>query len=43
MMPLRSKGTGFLGADGGTVLVEAHSEPDELLEHYKINAAIRDA
>ncbi len=35
--------TGFLGADGGTVLVEAHSEPDELLEHYKINAAIRDA
>ena len=34
---------GFLGADGGTVLVEAHSEPDELLEHYKINAAIRDA
>ena len=35
--------TGFLGADGGTVLVEAHSEPEELLEHYKINAAIRDA
>mgnify|MGYP001399425070 FL=1 len=35
--------TGFLGADGSTVLVEAHSEPDELLEHYKVNAAIRDA
>ncbi len=35
--------TGFLGAEGSTVLVEAHSEPDELLEHYKVNAAIRDA
>ena len=35
--------TGFLGANGSTVLVEAHSEPDELLEHYKVNAAIRDA
>merc|ERR1711939_665892 len=33
----------FLGAEAGTVLVEAHSEPEELLEHYKINAAIRDA
>ena len=33
----------FLGADAGHVLVEAHSEPSELLEHYKVNAAIRDA
>ena len=33
----------FLSQDGGDVLVEAHSEPAELLEHYKINAAIRDA
>ncbi|WP_115161563.1 Rne/Rng family ribonuclease [Synechococcus sp. UW86] len=33
----------FLGAEAGNVLVEAHSEPSELLEHYKVNAAIRDA
>jgi len=33
----------FLGADASNVLVEAHSEPSELLEHYKVNAAIRDA
>ena len=33
----------FLGADAGSVLVEAHSEPSELLEHYKVNSAIRDA
>ena len=33
----------FLGQDGNNVLVEAHSEPDEILEHFKINAAIRDA
>ena len=33
----------FLSQDGGDVLVEAHPEPAELLEHYKINAAIRDA
>ena len=31
------------GQDGSNVLVEAHSEPGELLEHYKVNAAIRDA
>ena len=33
----------FLGADGSNVLVEAHPEPGELLEHFKVNAAIRDA
>ena len=35
--------TSFLGADAGTVQVEAHSESTELLEHYKVYAAIRDA
>lgn len=35
--------SGFLGGDGAHVSVEAHSEPDELLEHFKVNAAIRDA
>ena len=33
----------FLGAESGNLLVEAHSDPDELLEHFKVNAAIRDA
>ena len=33
----------FLGAEADKVLVEAHSEPSELLEHFKVNAAIRDA
>ena len=33
----------FLGVDGTNVLVEAHAEPGELLEHFKVNAAIRDA
>lgn len=33
----------FLGAEASHVLVEAHAEPGELLEHYKVNAAIRDA
>ncbi len=33
----------FLGAEHGNVLVEGHDESTELLEHYKINAAIRDA
>ena len=33
----------FLGAEASNVLLEAHSEPSELLEHYKVNAAIRDA
>ena len=35
--------TSFLGAEAGNVQVEAHSESMELLEHYKVNAAIRDA
>ncbi|MAR07675.1 MAG: ribonuclease E [Cyanobium sp. NAT70] len=35
--------SGFLGAESSNVLVEAHNEPSELLEHYKVNAAIRDA
>ena len=33
----------FLGADVATVLVEAHAEPTEILEHFRVNAAIRDA
>jgi ribonuclease E len=33
----------FLGSELGNVLVECHDESTELLEHYKINAAIRDA
>ena len=33
----------FLGSDPQPVLVEHHSEPSEILEHYKVNAAIRDA
>jgi ribonuclease E len=33
----------FLGADQATVLVEHHREPVEILEHFKVHAAIRDA
>ena len=33
----------FLGSELGNVVVECHNESTELLEHYKINAAIRDA
>ncbi|MFM7087237.1 MAG: Rne/Rng family ribonuclease [Cyanobium sp.] len=33
----------FLSADQAHVVVEAHNEPSEILEHYKVNAAIRDA
>ena len=33
----------FLGQGDSHVLVEAYSEPSELLEHFKVNAAIRDA
>jgi len=33
----------FLGADQGQVQVEQHLEPSEILEHFKVNAAIRDA
>ena len=35
--------TSFLGDNSSNVLIEAHPEPSELLEHYKINSAIRDA
>jgi len=37
------RATAFLGQEGSNVLVEAHTEPSELLEHYRVNAAIRDA
>ena len=33
----------FLGADQATLSVEHHEESGEILEHYKVNAAIRDA
>jgi ribonuclease E len=33
----------FLGADQAGVLVEHHSEPTEILEHFKVNAAIQGA
>ena len=33
----------FLGADQANLLVEYHGEPTEILDHYRINAAIRDA
>ena len=33
----------YLAADQVNVQVEAHNEPTEILEHYKVNAAIRDA
>ena len=33
----------FLVSEHGNVVVESHDESTELLEHYKINAAIRDA
>ena len=32
----------FLGEEGSHVVVEAHPEPSELLEDYKVNGAIRD-
>ncbi|BEV35954.1 Rne/Rng family ribonuclease [Synechococcus sp. M16CYN] len=38
-----SRVSSFLGSEVSNVLVEAHDEFTELLEHYKINAAIRDA
>ncbi|MCS5697848.1 Rne/Rng family ribonuclease [Cyanobium sp. FGCU-52] len=33
----------FLGADQANLVVEHHDESSEILEHYKVNAAIRDA
>ncbi|MFZ9270415.1 MAG: Rne/Rng family ribonuclease [Prochlorococcaceae cyanobacterium] len=35
--------TSFLGADPNSPAVECHREATEILEHYKVNAAIRDA
>ena len=35
--------TSFLGADPNSPVVECHREATEILEHYKVNAAIRDA
>jgi ribonuclease E len=35
--------TAFLGADPASPVVEHHSEGSEILEHYRVNAAIRDA
>ncbi|MCS5692501.1 Rne/Rng family ribonuclease [Cyanobium sp. FGCU-6] len=33
----------FLGADQANLAIEHHDESSEILEHYKVNAAIRDA
>jgi ribonuclease E len=33
----------FLAADPSVLQVECHAEPTEILEHYRVNAAIRDA
>ena len=33
----------FLGADQANLLVEHHNEATEILEHHRVNAAIRDA
>ncbi|MEA5414055.1 Rne/Rng family ribonuclease [Synechococcus sp. BA-132 BA5] len=33
----------FLGSDQANLLVEHHGESTEILEHYRVNAAIRDA
>jgi len=33
----------FLGADQANLVVEHHREPEEILDHYRVNAAIRDA
>ncbi|MEB3165823.1 MAG: Rne/Rng family ribonuclease [Cyanobacteriota bacterium] len=33
----------FLGADQAGLVVESHGESNEILEHFKVNAAIRDA
>jgi ribonuclease E len=35
--------TSFLGADPAAPAVEHHSDSNEILEHYRVNAAIRDA
>ena len=33
----------FLGADQASLAIEHHDESSEILDHYKVNAAIRDA
>jgi ribonuclease E len=38
-----SRAKAFLGADHGNVLVEAHDAPSDILEAYKVSAAIHDA
>jgi ribonuclease E len=38
-----ARANAFLGADHANVLVEAHREPSDILEAFKVNAAIRDA
>ena len=38
-----ARANAFLGADHANVLVEANPEPGEILEAFKVNAAIRDA
>ena len=38
-----ARANAFLGVDHTNVVVEAHGEPAEILEHFKVNAAIRDA
>ena len=38
-----SRVTAFLGADPASPQVEHHSDGSEILEHYRVNAAIRDA
>ena len=38
-----ARANAFLGADHANVLVEANPEPGEILETFKVNAAIRDA
>ena len=38
-----SRVNAFLGADQANVLVEAHGEPTEILDHYRVSTAIRDA
>ncbi len=38
-----ARANAFLGADHANVQVLAHAEPADILEHYKVNAAIRDA
>ncbi len=38
-----ARANAFLGEDHRNVLVEHHDEPADVLEHYRVNAAIRDA